>query len=81
VQSRLTPELSIVDYMLWALQRYIIKGEKRFYSALEEKYNLIIDLYDFDGYNEKSGSNYYHRRNRFTMESAGEFKTDGYVKK
>ena len=30
VLSKETPELSIVDYMLWALQRYILKGEKDF---------------------------------------------------
>jgi hypothetical protein len=37
VLSKDTPELSIVDYMLWALQRYILKGEKRFYNALYRK--------------------------------------------
>ena len=79
VQSKLTPELSIVDYMLWALQRYILKGEKRFYQALEDKYSLIIDLYDFDKYNGKGKSNYYHKRNRFSVEAAGIFRTDGYV--
>lgn len=79
VLSKETPELSIVDYMLWALQRYILKGESRFYKALEEKYNLIIDLYDFDKYKTKGKSNYYHSRNRFTKEDAGEFKNDGYI--
>lgn len=46
VLSKDTPELSIVDYLLWALQRYLITGEKRFFNALKTKYNLIIDLYN-----------------------------------
>lgn len=79
VLSKETPELSIVDYMLWSLQRYILKGESRFYKALEEKYNLIIDLYDFDKYKAKGKSNYYHAKNRFDRNSASEFKTDGYI--
>jgi hypothetical protein len=79
VLSKETPELSIVDYMLWALQRYILKGEGRFYKALVEKYNLIIDLYDFDKYKAKGMSNYYHAKKRFEREKASEFKTDGYV--
>ncbi len=74
VQSKLTPELSIVDYLLWALQRYILKGEDRFYKALENKYNSIIDLYDF----EKNGSNYYNSENKFTIQKASAYRTDGY---
>lgn len=79
VLSKETPELSIVDYLLWALQRYILKGEGRFYKTLEEKYNLIIDLYDFDKYKAKGQSNYYHEKNRFEMDKAASFRTDGYV--
>ena len=44
VLSNQYPELSIVDYLLWALQRYILKGEDRFFMALRDKYNLIIDF-------------------------------------
>lgn len=44
--SSTCPELSIVDYCLWALQRYVLKGEIRFFAALEEKFDFIIDLYD-----------------------------------
>lgn len=79
VLSKDTPELSIVDYMLWALQRYILRGEKRFYSALQDKYSLILDLYDFDKYDKKKSSNYYSQKNIFTLENASEFKKDGYV--
>ncbi len=40
------PELSIVDYCLWALQRYIFKEEGRFFKALENRYAAIVDIYD-----------------------------------
>lgn len=79
VQSKDTPELSIVDYLLWVLQRYIIKGDRRFYTALEEKYSLIIDLYDFDKYAKRKESNYYSSKNRFDLTKTSIFKNDGYV--
>jgi len=75
VLSRETPELSIVDYLLWAIQRYLLQGDKRFYNALEAKYNLIIDLYDADG----NQSKYYDSNNRLEIEKTGEFRLDGYV--
>jgi hypothetical protein len=74
--SNMTPELSIIDYMLWALQRYILSGEGRYFKALQNKFSLIIDLYDAVNYN----SNYYHRENSpFSIEKASEFRRDGYV--
>ncbi len=81
VRSADTPELSITDYLMWALQRYILSDEKRFYLALQDKYNLVIDLYDFDNYskNGKGRSNYYNRKKPFNLENASEFKTDGYI--
>ena len=69
------PEMSIIDYLLWALQRYIIKKEERFYSALVGKYNLIIDLYDTEHYS-KAGigrTNYYSKGNPFSLEKASSF--------
>ncbi len=75
VLSSQYPEMSIVDYMLWALQRYIIKKEQRFYNALIDKYNLIIDLYDTENYTTRGSghNNYYSRRNNFTLEKASDF--------
>lgn len=74
--SNLTPELSIVDYMLWALQRYILSGEARYFKALENKFSLIIDLYDLSNFKK----NYYSiKRNPFTTDKASEFRRDGYV--
>ena len=75
IPSSTTPELSIVDYMLWSLQRYILLKEARYYMALREKYNLIIDLYDYNNY----GSNYYSKSNPFDLEKASEFESGGYV--
>jgi hypothetical protein len=48
-RSRDFPELSVTDYLLWALQRYILQGEKRYFSALEHLYKQILDIYDDDG--------------------------------
>lgn len=69
------PELSIIDYMMWALQRYIIQGQSRFYEALKDKYNLIIDLYDTANYTTKGKgkNNYYSRKNPFDLKKASSF--------
>ncbi len=75
VPSYLTPELSVIDYLLWALQRYILSDDNRYYLALKEKFNLIIDLYDFKNFRQ----NYYSSTNRFEKIKAGEFKMDGYL--
>ena len=75
VLSNQYPELSIVDYLLWALQRYILKGEDRFFMALRDKYNLIIDLYDTEHYKgkEKGNTNYYTKQNPFDILKASIF--------
>jgi len=75
VLSNQYPELSIVDYLLWALQRYILKGEDRFFMALRDKYNLIIDLYDTEHYKgkEKENTNYYTTQNPFDVKKASNF--------
>lgn len=59
VRSRDFPEMSVTDYLLWALQRYILKGERRYFTALEKHYEKILDVYDNDGkgrlYNNSDG--------------------------
>jgi Protein of unknown function (DUF3800) len=45
VPSDDTPELSIIDYMIWAVQRKLLKGEVRFFEALKDKYGTIVELY------------------------------------
>lgn len=74
VLSKETPELSIADYLLWALQRYLLMQNNRFFKALEAKYDLIVDLYD----NEEE-PRHYDSNNRFELEKAGDFKVDGYA--
>lgn len=81
VRSVDTPELSIIDYLLWALNRYIMHGEERFFKALQHKYNLIIDMYDFKKYKLSTENNYYHKSNPFSKEKASEFRADGYLGK
>jgi hypothetical protein len=75
IPSSKTPEMSVVDYLLWALQRYILTNDERYYLALKEKYSFIVDLYDF----ENPKSNLYSSKNRFEKINAGEFRKDGYI--
>ena len=65
------PEMSVVDYLLWALQRYILKQEERFFKSVIDKYNLIIDLYDRNNY--INGRNYYTRDYPFDLGKASSF--------
>lgn len=37
VKSMEYPELWVIDYMLWAVQRNLLKGERRFFKALANK--------------------------------------------
>lgn len=69
IKSQEFPEMSIIDYLLWALQRYIIKKEKRFFDAVIEKYSLIIDLYDRESYSR----NYFTKENKFGLEKVSDF--------
>ena len=46
VSGKEMPELSIVDYLIWAVQRNLIHGESRYLDALKDKYESIISLYD-----------------------------------
>jgi len=63
--------MSIIDYLLWAVQRYIIKKEERFLKALIDKYEQIIDLYDFDKIKKKR--NYYVKQYPFDLNKASDF--------
>ncbi len=74
VRSEDTPELSIIDYYLWALQRYILKGEERFYESLKHRYTFILDLY-----NENAATSQFDQHNLFTKEKVEEFRNDGYL--
>ncbi len=67
VKSSVTPEMSIIDYLLWALQRYIIKNEDRFYRAVIKKYSEILDIYD------EKGEKHYNPKNAFDVSTATDF--------
>lgn len=69
VKSEFTPEMSIIDYKLWALHRYIIKKEERFYFALKKKYYGIYDIYD----STNKGGKKYTLEDPFDLSKAEEF--------
>jgi hypothetical protein len=49
VPSKEMPEMSIVDYLIWAVQRKLLTGESRYFDALQSKYATVLDLYDEGG--------------------------------
>jgi hypothetical protein len=46
VPSSEMAELSIIDYLMWAVQRNLLKGERRYFDALKDKYVSVINLYE-----------------------------------
>jgi Protein of unknown function (DUF3800) len=48
VAGKEMPELSIIDYLIWAVQRKLITGESRYFDALESKYATILHLDEGD---------------------------------
>jgi virulence-associated protein VapD len=58
-------ELSVVDYFLWALQRYIYKGESHFGKLLNLLLKTVIDLYD--------NNKLYDKDNPFRLQKASKF--------
>ena len=46
VPSREMPELSVIDYLMWAVQRKLLIGESRYFDALQSKYETVLNLYD-----------------------------------
>ncbi|MBS1664897.1 MAG: DUF3800 domain-containing protein [Bacteroidetes bacterium] len=68
VRSRDFPELSVVDYLLWALQRYILQGEKRYFAAMQHHYKQILDIYEDNGQGRL-----YTTENQFELEKASPF--------
>lgn len=65
------PEMSVTDYLLWALQRYILKGERRYFAALEKHYEKILDVYENGGMGKL-----YDANDPFTIEKASPFKKE-----
>jgi hypothetical protein len=46
VQAKEMPELSIIDYLIWAVQRKLQKNEPRYFNALKEKFETLLNLYE-----------------------------------
>lgn len=46
VPSKEMPELSVIDYLMWAVQRKLLTGESRYFDALQSKYETVLNLYD-----------------------------------
>ncbi|WP_298715667.1 DUF3800 domain-containing protein [Chitinophaga sp.] len=44
VSSKLAPEMSVIDYMLWMIHRKLIKGESRFFNALRDKFGVVVQV-------------------------------------
>ena len=62
------PELSVVDYFLWVLNRYITQGDKRYFAALENKFDCIYDVYE-----EEGKGRIYNASNAFDLAKASKF--------
>lgn len=45
VKSGEYPEMSVIDYILWAIQKKIIGNDKRFFEAIAGKVEFVLDLY------------------------------------
>lgn len=52
--------LQVVDYLLWALQRFIERGESRFFEYVSDRYSLVVDEDDIrrNGWGEYYSSKY-----------------------
>lgn len=70
VKSSEYPALSMIDYALWAIHRYIDQGDKRFFMAIENKFKVIYDVYD-----EAAENNIYTAKNQFDLIKASAFKS------
>lgn len=46
VNGKEVPELSIVDNLIWAVQRKLVKGEMRYFQSLFEKFGDVVMLYE-----------------------------------
>jgi hypothetical protein len=67
-QQTQEPLLNVADYFCWALQNVFEKGQMRFYNFLQEKFSLVVDLYDFENYG-KGWKNYYGKNNPLTKQN------------
>lgn len=48
VSGKEMPEFSIIDYLIWAIQRKLLQQECRYFESVKDKFESIINLYDGD---------------------------------
>lgn len=46
VPSTKMPEFRIIDYLIWAVQRKLLRGERRYFDALRDKFETLLNLYE-----------------------------------
>jgi hypothetical protein len=68
VASKDYPELSVIDYLMWTLKRYITQGDRRYFAALEDKFELIYDVYEDEG-----KGRIYDKTHKFDLDKASSF--------
>jgi len=68
VKANTYPEMSVIDYLLWSVQRYIMKNERRYLTAMEKHFKLIYDVYD-----KEAKNNFYKEDNLFFKERISDF--------
>lgn len=65
-QPSMHPELQIIDYCLWALQRLYEKQEDVYFNIIKDKFKLILDV---DDKRKSPAGAHYHKRNILTLEN------------
>lgn len=46
IQGKEMPEFSIVDYLIWAVQRKLLLKEGRYFDAIKDRFETMIELYN-----------------------------------
>jgi Protein of unknown function (DUF3800) len=64
------PEMSVIDYLMWALRRYITAGDGRYLKATQHLFKEIYDIYD-----ENEKGVVYTEQNPFSLEKASPYHT------
>lgn len=62
------PLLSVVDYLLWTVERIFEKGEVRSYNYINPKIVKIIDLYDPCGVQTYTPENPLTDKNKISLQ-------------
>ncbi len=65
--------LQVIDYYLWALQRIYEMQEERFFAAVADGYQLILDM---DYPQRQPAGAWYNRHHRLTLEKIKDPQTD-----